>query len=86
MRRILHDMAELNEGEVNFIMDISMMQKRAQANISDSDLAQSFEGQRKKALVDSLYAIAEADGRVSEEELAEIRAIAAEFGIEDSIR
>ena len=84
MRSILQDMADLNDGEVNFIMDISMMQKRAQAELSDKSLGHSIEGQRKKALVDSLYAIAEADGRVSDEELVEIRAIAAEFGLDDT--
>jgi uncharacterized tellurite resistance protein B-like protein len=82
MRRILHDVAHLQEGEVNFIMDISMMQKRAQVELSNQSALGSFDMDRKKLLVDSLYAIAQADGHVGDEELVEIRAISAEFGLE----
>jgi len=84
MHNILRDVADLSDGEVNFIMDISMMQKHAQPALSNQVVQGSFEGERKKVLIDSLYAIAEADGSVSDEELEEIRAIAAEFGLEDT--
>jgi putative ABC transport system ATP-binding protein len=82
MRLVLKEIANLKDSEVNFIMDISMMQKRAQTELSSQGSIEGFDGERKKLLVDSLYAIAEADGRVSEEELQEIHAITAEFGLE----
>jgi putative ABC transport system ATP-binding protein len=84
MRRILKELANLKDSEVDFIMEMSMMQKRAQAEISGAGVTGGFEGERQQLLVDSLYAIAEADGRVSEEEKQEIHAIIAEFGLEDS--
>src|SRR5210317_1062101 len=81
MRRILKELANLKDSEVDFIMEMSMMQKRAQAEISGSGEIGGIEGERQQLLVDSLYAIAEADGRVSEEEKQEIHAIIAEFGL-----
>ena len=86
MRRILKEFAELKDSEVNFVMEMSMMQKRAQAELSNQSTQDGFDGERKQLLVDSLYAIAEADGRVSEEELQEIHAITAEFGLENHVR
>ena len=86
MRRILKEFAELKDSEVNFVMEMSMMQKRAQAELSNQSTQEGFDGERKQLLVDSLYAIAEADGRVSEEELQEIHAITAEFGLEAPAR
>ena len=86
MRRILKEVAHLQDGEVNFIMDISMMQKRAQSELSNQNLHSAFDTDRKKILIDALYAIAQADGHVHDEELVEIRAIAAEFGLEDTSR
>jgi len=86
MRRILKEFAELKDSEVNFVMEMSMMQKRAQAELSNQSTQEGFDGERKQLLVDSLYAIAEADGRVSEEELQEIHAITAEFGLEKHVR
>jgi uncharacterized tellurite resistance protein B-like protein len=83
MRRILHDVAHLQAGEVDFIMDISMMQKRAQVEMGGNNLKGGLDIDRKQLLIDSLYAIAQADGRVGDEELVEIRAISAEFGLED---
>ena len=86
MRRILKEFAELKDSEVNFVMEMSMMQKRAQTELSNQSTQEGFDGERKQLLVDSLYAIAEADGRVSEEELQEIHAITAEFGLENRAR
>jgi len=86
MRRILHDVAHLQDGEVDFIMDISMMQKRAQAEMSGQNLKGGLDIDRKQLLIDSLYAIAQADGHVGDEELVEIRAISAEFGLQDKGR
>ena len=82
MHRILKEFANLKDSEVEFIMEMSMMQKRAQVELSSDSPQQGFDGERKQLLVSALYAIAEADGRVSEEELQEIHAITTEFGLE----
>jgi tellurite resistance protein len=82
MHRILKEFANLKDSEVEFIMEMSMMQKRAQVELSSDAPQQGFDGERKQLLVSALYAIAEADGRVSEEELQEIHAITTEFGLE----
>ena len=83
MRRILHEVANLQPAEVEFIMELAMMQSRAQnesANSSDTGLGADVAEQ----FVESLYAIARADGSVSPEEVNEIEAIASEFGIRQS--
>ncbi|MEM9254786.1 MAG: ATP-binding cassette domain-containing protein [Pseudomonadota bacterium] len=80
MRRILHDMGDLKDSEVDFIMELSLMQKRAQSELN-SQTGVPLAGDRRALLIKSLYAIAEADGGVSDEERAEIDAIAAEFGL-----
>lgn len=80
MRRILHEVAKLEDSEVNFIMELSMMQKRAQLKIGSKVENPAFDEERMKHFLDSLYAIAQADGISTSEELREIEAIAAEFG------
>jgi putative ABC transport system ATP-binding protein len=81
MRRILHEVAKLEAAEVEFIMEMSMMQKRATTG-PDNRISQStFDEIRAQHFLDSLYAIARADGKTSSEELVEIDAIAAEFGL-----
>jgi putative ABC transport system ATP-binding protein len=72
MRRILHEVAKLEPGEVEFIMELSMMQKRARSGL-DKD--------RSKHFVNSLHAIAKADGITTGEEIDEIEAIVKEFGL-----
>ena len=82
MRSILKEFANLKDSEVDFIMDMSMMQQRAQTEFGSDGSHEGFDVERKKLLIDSLYAIAEADGQASEEELEEIQVIAAEFGLQ----
>ena len=86
MRRILHEVANLETAEVEFIMELSMMQKRAQFELREKALKPSFDHARAQHFIDSLYAIARADGTVSPEEVNEIQAIAAEFGISEQPR
>jgi tellurite resistance protein len=81
MRRILHEVAKLEAAEVNFIMEISMMQKRAKTGLDNRISQSTFDEIRAQHFLDSLYAIARADGKTSSEELIEIEAIAAEFGL-----
>ncbi len=81
MRRILHEVAKLEAAEVNFIMEISMMQKRAKTGLDNRISQSTFDEIRAQHFLESLYAIARADGKTSSEELVEIEAIAAEFGL-----
>ena len=81
MRRILHEVAKLEPAEVDFIMEMSMMQRRAKAGIDNRINNPAFDKDRAEHFVESLYAIARADGNASSDELAEIESIAAEFGL-----
>ena len=80
--RILREVANLEPAEVEFVMELAMMQKRAQSEIHVDAADSSFDGDRQSHFVDSLYAIAESDGHSSEEELAEIDEIVKEFGLQ----
>jgi putative ABC transport system ATP-binding protein len=85
MRRILHDVAKLEAAEVEFIMEMSMMQKRAQSGMDNRIINPAFDNTRAEHFLNSLYAIAQADGIASSEELVEIEAIAAEFGLTEYV-
>jgi putative ABC transport system ATP-binding protein len=84
MRQILHEVAKMEPSEVEFIMELSMMQKRAKAGLNHSAEYPDFDNERSQHFVESLYAIAEADGNISTEEIVEIQAIATEFGVPDT--
>jgi putative ABC transport system ATP-binding protein len=81
MRRILHQVAKLEDAEVNFIMELSMMQRRAQVRIDNKIANPAFDEERTRHFLDSLYAMAQADGVSTNAELLEIESIAAEFGL-----
>jgi putative ABC transport system ATP-binding protein len=81
MRRILHEVAKLEPGEVEFIMELSMMQKRAKSGLDNRLIGPAFDKDRSKHFVNSLHAIAKADGITTGEELEEIEAIIKEFGL-----
>ena len=81
MRRILHQVANLEDAEVNFIMELSMMQRRAQSRVDSKIDNPAFDEERTRHLLDSLYAMAQADGVLTSVELLEIESIAAEFGL-----
>ena len=57
------------------------MQRRAKAGINNRIENPAFDDDRARYFIDSLYAIAQADGFASSEELVEIESIAAEFGL-----
>jgi putative ABC transport system ATP-binding protein len=84
MRRILHEVAKLEPAEVEFIMELSMMQKRARAGMDNRIANPALDKDRAEHFLSSLYAIAQADGVTSSEEIVEIEAIAAEFGLASS--
>ena len=81
MRRILNEVAKLEPAEVEFIMEMSMMQKRAKSRMGNRIMNPVLDNDRAEHFLNSLYAIAQADGKATSEELVEIEAIAAEFGL-----
>jgi tellurite resistance protein len=81
MRRILNEVAKLEPAEVEFIMEMSMMQKRAKSRIDNRIKNPVLDTERAEHFLNSLYAIAQADGKATSEELIEIETIAAEFGL-----
>ncbi len=81
MRRILNEVAKLEPAEVEFIMEMSMMQKRAKSRIDNRIKNPTLDTEHAEHFLNSLYAIAQADGKATSEELVEIEAIAAEFGL-----
>lgn len=85
VRRILAETAKLSEGEIEFILEMSLMQGKSKVREAATPNAQDASGmltaQRKMHFRDSLYAIAEADGELTDDEIAEINIIAAEFGL-----
>ena len=81
MRRILHEIAKLDSAEVEFIMELSMMQKRVKSGLENRVSNPALDQERSKHFMESLYAIAQADGQVTPEEIVEIEAVAAEFGL-----
>ncbi len=86
MRQNLHDIGELETGEIDLIMEISLMQRHSHTpEISTPSPGREFDQQRSRQFVESLYAIANADGHVSAEEVREIEDIAREFGLEGFI-
>jgi ABC-type methionine transport system ATPase subunit len=81
MRRILHEVARLEPAEVDFIMELSMMLKRTKSGLDSRISNPALDKDHAEHFRNSLYAIARADGNVSSEELVEIEAIIAEFGL-----
>jgi putative ABC transport system ATP-binding protein len=86
MRRILHEVAKLEPAEVEFIMELSMMLKRTKSGADTRISNPALDDIRAEHFLESLYAIARADGTVSSEELVEIEAVAAEFGLMQKVK
>ena len=81
MRRILHEVAKFEDSEVEFIMELSMMLKRTESGIDNRVKNAALDEDRSRHFVESLHAIANADGMMSSEEAVEIDAIVSEFGL-----
>ena len=62
-------------------MELSMMQRRASSSLENRAMDPALDKDRAEHFLNSLYAIAEADGITTREELEEISAIVAEFGL-----
>ncbi|MFK7831208.1 MAG: ATP-binding cassette domain-containing protein [Congregibacter sp.] len=84
-RRILSETASLSSGEIEFILEMALIQGRSHRRDSAlpeaSDATELLSSDRRQHFLDSLYAIADADGSLNEQEAEEIRVIATEFGL-----
>ena len=62
-------------------MEMSMMQGRAKSRLDNRIVNPAFDEERTEHFLNSLNAIAQADGIATSAELMEIDTIAAEFGL-----
>jgi len=83
IRRILHEVSGLSEGEAELVMHLSHSMLGIHGATQEPVIHEpGSEGyQRQQQLLESLHAVAAADGQVSPDEVAEIDRIAAELGI-----
>lgn len=79
IRRILVEQSDLHEAEVDLVMEMAMSQVRCRGGMADGSQPR-FTPEQSRHFLQSLHAVAAADGEVSEEELAEIYQIARELG------
>lgn len=79
IRTVLNQSSDLGQGEVDLVMELAMSQVRCKSAINGQ--AQTlFSEEQARHFMDSMHAVAAADGDTSPEELAEIRQIAQELG------
>lgn len=79
IRNVLNETSNLQAGEVDLVMELAQTQVRCIAAAS-AGAETLFTEEQSRHFVESLHAVAAADGEVSPEEVQEIRDIAAEFG------
>ncbi|MEP5569332.1 MAG: ATP-binding cassette domain-containing protein [Halioglobus sp.] len=79
IRRVLNETSDLQTGEVDLVMELAQTQVRCRA-AAETGAESLFTPDQSHHFVQSLHAVAAADGKISPEELQEIREIAAEFG------
>ncbi len=79
IRTVLNDSSKLSPGEVDLVMELSLSQLRCRQEDGDGGSA-VFSADQAQHFLDSLYAVAAADGEVSPEERVEIQNIARELG------
>ncbi|EED31762.1 macrolide export ATP-binding/permease protein MacB [gamma proteobacterium NOR5-3] len=81
VRQILSEKVGLGPGEVDLVLELSLIQHRAGRRDMASIATEHRKEERDRLFLESLYDIARADNRVAVEEVREIEAIASEFGI-----
>lgn len=86
VRSILGETAKMSEAEIEFIMEMSLIQGRTQTRHNPlhpeaADASALMNDERRQHFRASLFAVAEADGEISPEEASEINVIASEFGL-----
>jgi putative ABC transport system ATP-binding protein len=80
MRTVLRDASGLSEPEVDLVVELAMAQVRMNTEVVEVPERKPFTEMQRDQFLDSLYAVADADGTLSEEERSEIDSIAAELG------
>ena len=79
IRTVLNQSSDLGQGEVDLVMELAMSQVRCKSAIN-GQAHSIFSEEQSRHFIDSMHAVAAADGETSPEELAEIRKIAEELG------
>ncbi|QFU75801.1 ATP-binding cassette domain-containing protein [Halioglobus maricola] len=79
IREVLNSVSGLGSGEVDLVMELAMSQVRCRTALNGSG-KNLFSAEQAAHFVESMQAVAAADGDVSDEETAEIRLIAEELG------
>jgi len=82
IRHILVEQSDLQEVEVDLVMEMAMSQVRCRTAPAEGE-PPWFTPEQKLHFIQSLHAVAAADGEVSPQELAEIDQIARELGFSD---
>ena len=82
IRRILVEQPDLQEAEVDLVMEMAMSQVRCRTAPAEGE-PPWFTQEQRRHFIQSLHAVAAADGEVSPQELAEIDQIASELGFSD---
>ncbi len=78
IRQVLNEVSGLADSEVDLVMELAMTQVRARNAAAHA--GELFSADQASHFIESLHAVASADGEVSPEELREIRDIARELG------
>jgi len=79
IRRILVEQSDLQAAEVDLVMEMALSQVRCRSAVT-ADGEPMFSAEQSRHFMQSLHAVAAADGEVSDDELAEIARIGRELG------
>jgi tellurite resistance protein len=79
IRETLTSVSSLSPAEIDLVMELASSQLRIRSG-ADNAAEKTFSDEQSRHFIASLRAVAEADGAIKPEELAEIDAIARELG------
>lgn len=80
MRDVLRDASGLSEPEVDLVVELAMAQIRMSSDSVEATEPKPFTEMQRDQFIESLYAVGNADGVLTEEERIEIENIALELG------
>ncbi len=80
MRDVLRDASGLSEPEVDLVVELAMAQIRMSSDSVEAQEPSPFSEMQRDQFIESLYAVGNADGLLTEEERTEIENIALELG------
>ena len=79
IRRVLNEISGLGQGEVELVMELALSQVRCRTALKHNG-QRLFSEEQARHFMDSMHAVASADGEVSPAELREIQTVARELG------